>query len=74
MKSFSGSDFQKSKFEGFRVIGSFSTSDADTGEVLLKLRRGDHVFHRSGPGKRGQSLSILGHEQTFIAELPIAVD
>jgi hypothetical protein len=68
-----GTDFQKSKLEGFRVIGSFDTSDADTGEVLLKLRRGDHVRYRSGPGG-GQSLSIVGYEQAFIAELPIAND
>lgn len=69
-----GTDFQKSNLEGYRVIGSFSTSDADTGELLLKLRRGDHIRYRSGPGKSGQSLSILGYEQAFIMELPIAVD
>lgn len=42
--------------------------------MFLKLRRGDHVLYRSGPGKSGQSVSIMGHEQEFIAELPIAND
>ena len=32
-----GSDFQKSKLEGYRIIGSCKASDADTGEVLLML-------------------------------------
>jgi hypothetical protein len=67
-----GTDFQRSNLEGYRVIGSFSTSDADMGEVLLKLRRGDHVLYRSGPGKGGQGMSIVGHEQEFIKELPLA--
>lgn len=68
-----GTDFQKSKLEGYRVIGSYNTSDADVGEVLLKLRRGDHVRYRSGPGG-GQSLSIVGYEQAFIAQLPVSND
>lgn len=67
-----GSDFQKSSLKDYRVIGSHITSDADTGEVLLKLRRGDHLFYRSGPGLSGQSLSIVGHEQEFIEQLPAA--
>jgi hypothetical protein len=69
-----GTDFQKSKFEGYRVVGSFNTSSEDTGEVSLKLRRGDQILYRSGPGKSGQSVIIVGHEQEFITELPIATD
>ena len=67
-------DFQKRNLEGNCVAFSFDTSDVNTGEVLLKLQRGDHVLYRSGYGKGGQSLSIVGHEQVFIAELPIAND
>ncbi|MGA9032915.1 MAG: hypothetical protein WB402_10395 [Sulfuricaulis sp.] len=69
-----GTDFQKSNLKGYRVIGSFNSSDADTGEVLLKLHRGDHVLYRSGPGRGGHSMSIVGHEPAFIAQLPIAND
>lgn len=72
--SMSGSDSQKSKLSGYQVIGSFNTSDADTGDVLLKLRRGDHILYRSGPSKGGQSVRIEGHREEFIEELPTAID
>ena len=65
-----GGDSQGSKLEGYRVISSFKTSDADMGEVLLELRRGEHVLYRSGPRMGGQSMSIIGQEQAFVSELP----
>jgi hypothetical protein len=67
-----GTDLQKSNLNGYLVIGSFNTSDADMGEVLLKLRRGNRLLYRAGPGKNGQSLSIVDHEQEFITQLPVA--
>jgi hypothetical protein len=67
-----GMDFFKSKIEGYRVIGSYRSSDADTGEVMLKLKRGASILYRNGPGHHGQSLQIVGHEQAFSAQLPPA--
>ena len=69
-----GADFERSEFEGFRVVGSFVTSDADVGEVTLRLRRGSKLLYRSGPGKYGQSISVLGHEEEFSDELPVSVN
>lgn len=69
-----GTDFHKSTLDGYRVIGSFNTSDADTGSILLRLRRGDRLLYRSGPGKVGQSMSIMENEKAFLPELPIALD
>ncbi len=65
-----GTDFQKSQIDDYQVIGSFVTSDADTGEVVVRLRRGDSFLYRSGPKMAGQSISIEGYEQTFLADLP----
>jgi len=69
-----GTDFQKSELECERVIGSYNTSNADTGEVSLKLRRGDQVLYRSGNDKSGQHLIIVGYEQEFIADPPLSND
>ncbi len=68
----SGTDYQKTQMEGYRVIGSFNTSDADIGEVSLKLRRGNHILYRSGPSTTGQSVIIEGQEHVFLTDLPLA--
>jgi hypothetical protein len=67
-----GMDFFKSQIDGYRVIGSYRNSDADTGEVRLKLRRGASILYRAGPGRHGQSVQIVGHELGFSAQLPSA--
>jgi hypothetical protein len=69
-----GTDYQKSHIEGYRVIGSFRTSDADMGEVSLKLRRGSHILYRSGPNSNGQSVIINGQEHVFLTDLPLAIE
>lgn len=65
-----GADFDNSKIEGFRVIGSYDKSDADTGEVVLRLHRGSHLLYRSGPQNSEQYIIIEDHEKDFIWELP----
>jgi hypothetical protein len=67
-----GMDFFKSQIEGYQVIGSYRSSDADTGEVTLKVKRGGAFLYRNGPGRHGQSVQIVGHEQSFSAKLPPA--
>ncbi len=69
-----GTDFYRSKHNGYRIIGSFETSDADTGVITLRLNKNDQVFYRSGPGTNGQLVTIDGLEQKFINKLPIATD
>ncbi len=65
-----GTDYQKSNIKGHRVIGSFDTSG--TGEVFLKLQRGNHILYRSGPNINQQSVAIQGQEHVFLTDLPPA--
>jgi hypothetical protein len=69
-----GHDYHNSELDGFRVIGSWLNSDADTGEITLRLKRGDRILYRSGPGSSGQSIKIIGHSSRFIHDLPSALD
>ncbi len=70
-----GTDFAKSTLEGYRVLGSYTErGDAATGEVLLKVRRGGSILYRSGPGRDGQTMQVVGHEREFSAQLPKASD
>jgi hypothetical protein len=65
-----GTDFPHSKFDGLKVIGSYTTSDSDVGSVTLQFSRGERLLYRSGPGKKGQSITILGYENQFATTLP----
>ena len=49
-------------------------SRADTGEITLKLQRGDSILYHSEPSKVEQSVAIIGHESEFITELPSSRD
>jgi hypothetical protein len=69
-----GTDYQKSNIEGYKIIGSFNNSYTDVGEIQLELYRDNKIFYRSGTGRKGQSISIIGHEKEFIQDLPIAKD
>ncbi len=69
-----GSDYYKSNLSDLRVIGSYYESDAAIGELQIRLNRGDSLLYRSGPIISNQSLSIIGNEQAFVIELPIALD
>jgi hypothetical protein len=67
-----GADFSRSVIPGFKVVGSYHVSDADVGEVEVKLQRGESLRYRSGPTGRGQRIVVVGHEKDFIQELPLA--
>lgn len=71
--SWSGSDFERSVIHGMTVMGSFVHSDADTGEIVLKMRRGDKLFYRSGPTVGRQTIEIDGLKQAATI-LPAARD
>ena len=70
--SISGTDYQKSVLDGYQVTGSFITSDSDIGEITLRLHRGDTLFYRSDTSMKNQLLTIVGHENQYIRELPAA--
>jgi len=56
--------------KGYRV---FSSSAAPASrEIRLRLHRGEQLLYRSDLNNAHQSISIEGHEQAFIAALPIA--
>jgi hypothetical protein len=69
-----GTDYYRSKPDGERVLGSYDTGDADTGEIALAMRRGDLLVYRSGPRGENQRLSIKGYESAFLSDLPTSTD
>jgi len=69
-----GADYDKFNLTGYRVIGSRKTSNVNAGEISLKLKRGDHLLFRTGTAGVAGSLSIVGHEQEFINEIPAMSD
>ncbi len=71
--SWGGSDFQKSRFLGLTVIGSWQTSDANTGILQLHLHRGDRVLFRTGPSDGGQYIEIAAETTTWKRHLPVAI-
>jgi hypothetical protein len=68
-----GGDFSKTAIGGMQVFGSFISSDADTGSIRLKVRRGARLFYRSGPTGGNQLLAVLGSSLPA-AKLPVSAD
>ncbi len=69
-----GKDFSRSRLPGFAVDGSYRVSDADTGALVLRLRRGESVLFRSGPQTARQRVKITERPRVFDTELPRADD
>ena len=73
-RSIIGTDSQKSKMENYAIVGTYSNSDADTGEISVKLHRGSCLYYRSGSDNSGLKLVIEGSEQKYLQALPAAVE
>lgn len=74
-----GSDYYRSKPDGMDVVGSFVTSDQDTGVVTIRLKKGDALLFRSGPSTNGQSMLIHGKnarkdKTPYSTNLPVVLD
>lgn len=69
-----GADFYRSHLDGLRVVGSHQNGDSDTGQLVLRLRRGDHLAYRSGPNSENQRLTVVGAESMFLTQLPTATE
>jgi hypothetical protein len=68
-----GSDSQHSRFDGVTVLGSFIQSDADTGAISLRLKRGDRLLYRSGP-TGGRKFIRLNNKDSLRTLLPVSLD
>jgi hypothetical protein len=55
-----GTDFFESRFDGMVVFGSFIDSDANTGSLVVDMKRGDKLLYRSGPTRGKQIVEVLG--------------
>ncbi|WP_447096480.1 hypothetical protein [Pseudomonas sp. CF10PS3] len=69
----SGTDSWHSKIDGLTVMGSWRQSDADTGSIVLRLKRGDKLLYRSGPTSGRQTLQVNDEPNSF-SVLPIATE
>jgi hypothetical protein len=54
-----GSDFFKSKVDGFSISGSFITTDKDIADITLKMKKGQGLYYKTGPSSRFQKLTFL---------------
>lgn len=59
---FSGTDFWRSDIDGFQILGSFISSDEDTGLVSFLAENGMLFYYRSGPDTGNQRLLIPDFE------------
>jgi hypothetical protein len=60
-----GTDFQHSNIPQMAVLGSLIDSDANTGTLVLKMKRGDKLFY--------QIVDVLNAPQ-LVARLPVSLD
>jgi hypothetical protein len=68
-----GSDYDKSKFDGARVYGSYIRGDLDIGSITLKVKRGDQIYYRSGPNVDHQTIEVVG-DHSMPMKLPLSRD
>jgi hypothetical protein len=70
-----GTDYHKSEFSGYKIIGSFVRSEIEAGKIILKLKKGDKFLYRSGPRNQGQKILINANGlKNYNTELPMAID
>lgn len=65
-----GTDFERSKFEGMLIYGSYVSGDVDTGSIEIAIKPGDKLFYRSGPTSGRQILEIP--DKNIAVILPVA--
>lgn len=68
----SGADFEKSKFDGVMVLGTFVKSDQDTGNIEVKMKKGGRLLFRTGPFQKDNwaKIEVLGQEALFYNLIP----
>lgn len=68
-----GTDSWHSMIKGMTVVGSWRQSDADTGSITLRLKRGDKLLYRSGPTGGRQQLQV-NDDIASLYSLPVSVE
>ncbi|MBM3162136.1 MAG: hypothetical protein FJZ79_02145 [Chlorobi bacterium] len=63
-------DLHKSVMPGFIISGTHTASDADKGEIVLNLHRGDRLLYRSGSCGNSCRVIVVSREKQFLQELP----
>jgi len=71
----SGQDYNSSvagfsTLPGWRVMGSYLHSEAEAGELILHLHRGEQIWFRSEPKSQKQRIIIEGSNGQYIDALP----
>lgn len=69
----SGSDSWHSTLDGLKVFGSWRQSDADTGSIVLRVKRGDKLLYRSGPTD-GRQFIEFNDDPSSVSTLPVATE
>lgn len=71
-----GQDYYRSDLPGFKILGSFTDSEKDTGILVLRLKRGQSMLYLTGPQVSGQSIIVnsKGQGGNFNTELPVSLE
>jgi hypothetical protein len=69
----SGGDSWHSTLDGLKIVGSWRQSDADTGSIVVRVKRGDRLMYRSGP-TGGRQLLQINDDLRSVSILPIAAE
>jgi len=73
----SGRDYFNQGLLGFRVIGTYKTSDQDVGLISIQVKKNQKILYRSGPVNQNQFLLYSfnrSSSRNFIRALPVAYD
>lgn len=65
-----GTDFARSQLPGLKTIGSYVHGDSDTGNLVLRLRRGAVIYYRSGPAS-GKQLFRVDDGKLYAGQFPV---
>jgi hypothetical protein len=69
--NWNGTDYSKSTFKGLKTLGSYITSDSDTGSIILHMKKSDKLVIKTGPKTNGQRIII---DDKFMTRLPVISD
>ncbi len=65
-----GTDFARARLPGLKTIGSYVDGDSDTGNLVLRLRRGAVIYYRSGPAS-GKQLFRVDDGKLYAGQFPV---
>jgi len=64
-------DYDRTTLKNYTVFGSHIVSDADTGTLIVNVRRGQRLYYRSGPHTSSQTIALEIGGKSIRYPLPV---